>query len=137
MNIVNDAPNRTLGTTASFLAAVFLSAAVWLAPSSAAGQEICNNCVDDDADDLVDLADPDCSFEPLAVIKQKIKPGKEPGQGKLKLKAEFLPLTDIDPLTDGLRLTLQDEDGVFLCAFLPPGEAWAASKPEKKKFPMY
>ena len=80
--------------------------------------ELCDNCVDDDGDTLVDFEDSDCcATTPMALKKSTLRPGPQ-GRTSLKLAARL----DASPIaaTQDLTVQLRDATGVF-CARIPAG----------------
>jgi len=86
--------------------------------STTLATELCDNCVDDDGDTLVDFEDSDCcATTPMTLKKSTLRPGPQ-GLTSLKLAAKL----GASPIADAQDLTVQvrDATGVF-CARIPAG----------------
>lgn len=94
--------------------------------------EICDNCVDDDGDGLVDVEDGDCcSGAPLAASlrKAKLTPGTAGTATQLTATLAGAASAGLDPTLAGLTLQARDPSaGLLLCARLS-----AAGFAKKKK----
>ena len=88
------------------------------------GEADCGNCVDDDGNGLVDMADPACGAAPLVLKSGAITPGP---RGRATLSATLtLPATP----AGAVGLLLADGNGVVVCAQLgtlrPHGRGFVA-----------
>ncbi|MBI3250187.1 MAG: DUF4215 domain-containing protein [Deltaproteobacteria bacterium] len=94
--------------------------------------EICNNCVDDDADNLVDLLDPDClPFSALTIAKGTLTLRPNPNSDQISLKASLtVTAKGFNPVADGLSLSLSAWDGAIGCFPAPGGVGWVEDEPE-------
>lgn len=91
--------------------------------------EICGNCTDEDGDSLPDLLDPDCVALPLTLKKGELILDSDPDADKLTLGGAFTAAPgSLDPPTQGVAISLIDEDGQITCLTLPPGEGWTTNK---------
>lgn len=94
--------------------------------------EICNNCVDDDADNRVDLLDPDClPFNALTIAKGAVTLRPNPNSDQIALKASLVATAKgFNPLADGLSLSLAAWDGAIGCFSAPGGSGWVEDEPQ-------
>ena len=82
--------------------------------------DLCDNCVDDDGDGLVDFEDSDCcTAAPLTLRKSSLRPRGQ-GTATLKLTAKLAasPVADGTAATQDLTVQLRGADGTF-CARIP------------------
>ncbi len=98
--------------------------------------EVCNNIMDDDGDGLVDCADPDCSEavgptcgETCQFVNECKCVGRDPATIKMKDAPKLdkfkmharvdVPVSEIDPLTNGFGIHLSNANGVIYQAQMP------------------
>ncbi len=88
--------------------------------------EICDNCIDDDGDGLVDRADPQCAALPNGAGQGA---GDPKFRGKPALRCQKAIRTAGSQFASQLRTRLQKcTDGVFLCLQQKPGDAACLAK---------
>jgi uncharacterized repeat protein (TIGR01451 family) len=90
--------------------------------TAAATTEICDNCIDDDGDGLVDAEDPDCcAAQPLTVTQARFRPGTS----TVRLNATLPDTTfaGLDPRQTDVRLQIRNADGTVACCTIP-SEKW-------------
>jgi len=82
--------------------------------------ELCDNCVDDDGDGLVDFEDDDCCAATAMTLGKSVLRSRGQGVAVLKLTARLAasPVADGGVATQDLTLQLRAGDGVF-CARVP------------------
>jgi len=88
--------------------------------STTLATELCDNCVDDDGDALLDFEDGDCCAPvPLTLGKSRLRP-RDAGTATVKLKAKLAasPVADGDAATQDLTLQIRG-GGATLCARFP------------------
>jgi uncharacterized repeat protein (TIGR01451 family) len=88
--------------------------------------EDCGNCLDDDGDGLVDIADPDCcAAQPLTVTHASLTTPKAGKGGMLRMKGTFPDDTfaGMDPRQQDVRLQVANPNGTLVCCTIP-GEKW-------------
>jgi hypothetical protein len=83
-------------------------------------REICGNCLDDDADGLVDAEDPDCCAGPVALDLRKLKVrlagGKITGNRlRMKARATRFVAANLDPMSQDTSLQISEPNGQVFC----------------------
>jgi pimeloyl-ACP methyl ester carboxylesterase len=97
--------------------------------------EICGNCLDDDGDGLIDLADDDCVPDTLTMKSGSLTFPPKAGKDLILLQGSFTGVADsIDPPSEGAALNLMDADGQIACLTFPPGAGWTTSGGSKWTF---
>lgn len=101
------------------------------APSHSPGPsgEICGNCLDDDGDGKVDVADSECSGLPLALRRGVIKLPTREDRDRVVLRGSFAkPTTSFDPPATGASVSLFEGDRLVACYPIPAGEGWKTNR---------
>lgn len=96
--------------------------------STLAAAEVCANCADDDADGLLDLADPDCGAAPLAVTRVVVVPGRRPTAPRT-LTAKLTVPAAVPRVTLPVRVALT----TGATSLLPCGDELAPSRFKKRR----
>ncbi len=88
--------------------------------SCTAEPEVCNNCLDDDGDGKIDLADSECSTNSLTVSKGSFTLKPDSNKDQISLSAQF-PSTGVtlNPPVDGVAISFFDTDGGVECFAIP------------------
>lgn len=90
--------------------------------------EICNNCLDDDGDGMVDAEDPDCCAQTTYTVDfAKLRSKKAAaGNGKLSMKAHFDggAFDDANPLTEGMTVQIRNDQGKLLVCCAIEASHW-------------
>lgn len=82
--------------------------------------EVCGNCVDDDGDELIDLADADCSAASLTSEKGVLGLKPDPAEDQITLTATFPTGAAFNPRTEGATVSFFDAPtGQLACVQLP------------------
>jgi hypothetical protein len=118
-------PSSTTTTTSTTLATVTTTTSTTLAT------ELCDNCVDDDGDGLLDFEDRDCCVAaPLTLGKSRLRP-RDAGTSTVKLKAKLAASPLADSASQDLQLQLRG-GGATLCARFPA--ATLERRPKRLEF---
>lgn len=97
--------------------------------------EICGNCLDDDGDGLIDIADDDCVPNAFTMKSGSLTFPPKAGKDQIALQGTFIGVADsIDPPTEGAAINLVDADGQIACLTFPPGAGWKTVNPSKWTF---
>jgi hypothetical protein len=94
--------------------------------------EVCGNCMDDDGDGAIDLADADCSSVPLSTEKGTLMLKPDPSADQITLTATFPKGPSFNPRLEGATASFADAAGQIACVRIPPQTA-AAPKAWKEK----
>jgi hypothetical protein len=101
---------------------VFVAAIILAGASDTLALEICGNCLDDDGNALVDLADPACCAAErsaaMDLVDGRIAPGTT--TSGLRLAATLDGAVDLSPDGQQVLLQLGSAPGGSFCASLPP-----------------
>lgn len=81
--------------------------------------EVCGNCLDDDGDGRVDLADDDCPSLPLASEKGALTLKPVPRGDQATLTATFPSGPAFNPRLEGAGVSLFDAAGTIACVRIP------------------
>lgn len=94
-------------------------------PPGMCPSEVCNNCMDDDDDGLIDLLDPDCAATALTAEKGMLIFSPTFKKDQINLQATF-PATGVtlNPPAEGVTLSLVEEGDLLACVQIPPGAGW-------------
>ncbi len=116
--------------------------------------EICNNGFDDDGDFAIDCADTDCTPEgfqscdtsclltpacipilndPATLTSYDAEARARGKKGRVKIHGRFVPVTPVDPITEGFTFTLSNALGTIYTARLEPFDM-EARNPSKMRF---
>jgi hypothetical protein len=101
---------------------VLLAALAIGAPPASATFEICGNCLDDDGDGLVDLADPSCCAPERTGVMERIGGRIAPGEAgsRLRLAATLGAGARLSPDGQQVLMQLGTEPNGSFCASMPP-----------------
>lgn len=98
-------------------------------PSPAPVGEICGNCLDDDGDGKIDVADTECSGAPLDIRRGVIKLPTRDDRDRVVLKGKFdKPAGAFDPPSTGASVSLFEGDRLVACYPMPAGEGWKTNR---------
>jgi len=118
------------GATSLPRLSAFFLALLLAAAGDALALEICGNCLDDDGDGLVDLADPACCAPERSVamelVEGRIAPG--PTTSRLRLAATLGGSVALSPAGQQVLLQLGSAPGGTFCASVPPSAFRGTSK---------
>ena len=96
-------------------------------------EEICGDCVDNDADGLVDNEDPDCCAQPVATRIGRVRflAGRTGLQnGRLRIRAVLAGAdhADVDPASEDVTIQLRNSSRELLCVTIDH-QLWVESRP--------
>jgi hypothetical protein len=84
---------------------------------------VCNDCIDNDADSLVDLADPDCPSQPLELVDGTLFVSATEGVGDaLSLVGSLPSSAALNPAQEVVVVSLDTAIGLIFCAQIPAGQ---------------
>ncbi|MBI3247356.1 MAG: hypothetical protein HYZ50_12720 [Deltaproteobacteria bacterium] len=87
--------------------------------------EVCGNCLDDDGDNKIDVADEDCPALPLNKEKGAFGFKPDPDEDQLALSATFPLGPVINPPNEGVIVQFFDAAGQLACVQIPAGTGGA------------
>jgi hypothetical protein len=119
---VTDCPTTTT-TTLSTSSSSTTSTSTTTSTTSITVREACDDCVDNNGDGAVDLADPTCPSAGLVLDKASIHPGRQQNRHRVTVTARATVAGFLPDLPDGIRLTVRSNLGALLpCEPIPANE---------------
>lgn len=93
------------------------------------GAEICNNCLDDDNDDRIDLLDDKCAAQAQTLLHGALGLAHGSDEGTINVQSKFSSGgVTLDPPAEGMTLSFVQEGALLACVQIPAGEGWSANK---------
>ncbi len=98
-------------------------------PTPGPAGEICGNCIDDDADGRIDVADDECGAAPLHLRRGVVKMPSRDDRDRVVIRGAFTaPIVPFDPPTSGASVSLFRGSTLVACYPMPAGEGWRVNK---------
>ena len=87
-------------------------------------REICDNCIDDNGNGLVDFEDPECCQAPAGMVLKPARPKPAKGEknrGTIRMRGQLAPGTfrRIDPRKEDVTVQFRNSSGVRVCCLIP------------------